>query len=60
MKSAMALTLLLFSSLSMGCFGGDSDDGFEWPDPVSDGCHMSYDLECQTVLQLERLRIIPD
>ena len=53
MKSAMVLTLLLFlSSLSIGCFGGDSDDGFEWPDPISDGCQMSYDLECQTVLQL--------
>ena len=53
MKSAMVLTLLLFlSSLSIGCFGGDSDDGFVWPDPISDGCQMSYDLECQTVLQL--------
>ena len=36
----------------MGCFGGDSDDEFEWPDPSSDGCHMDYDLECSTLLQL--------
>ena len=36
----------------MGCFGGDSDDGFDWPDPASDGCHMDYDLECSTLLQL--------
>ena len=42
----------MLSSLCMGCFGGDSDDGFEWPDPVSDGCNMDYDLECSTLLQL--------
>ena len=42
----------MLSSLCMGCFGGDSDDEFEWPDPSSDGCHMDYDLECSTLLQL--------
>ena len=42
----------MLTSLCMGCFGGDSDDGFEWPDPVSDGCNMDYDLECSTLLQL--------
>ena len=42
----------MMSSLCMGCFGGDSDDGFEWPDPISDGCHVDYDLECSTLLQL--------
>tara|TARA_B100000965_G_scaffold90471_2_gene73669 strand:- start:19682 stop:20818 length:1137 start_codon:yes stop_codon:yes gene_type:complete len=36
----------------MGCFGGGSDDEFEWPDPISDGCQMNYDLECSTILQL--------
>ena len=36
----------------MGCFGGSSDDEFEWPDPISDGCNMNYDLECSTILQL--------
>ncbi len=42
----------MLSSLCMGCFGGGSDDEFEWPDPISDGCQMNYDLECSTILQL--------
>ncbi|MEC7503141.1 MAG: PQQ-dependent sugar dehydrogenase [Candidatus Thermoplasmatota archaeon] len=52
MRVAWALVTLMLSSLCMGCFGGDSDDGFEWPDPISDGCHVDYDLECSTLLQL--------
>lgn len=36
----------------MGCFGGGSDDEFQWPDPVIDSCQMDYDLECSTLLQL--------
>ncbi|HII35199.1 MAG TPA: PQQ-dependent sugar dehydrogenase [Candidatus Thalassarchaeaceae archaeon] len=52
MRVALALALLMLSSLCVGCFGGDSDDEFEWPDPISDGCQVNYDLECSILLQL--------
>lgn len=52
MKVAWPLVILLLSSLCMGCFGGGSDDEFQWPDPVIDSCQMDYDLECSTLLQL--------
>ena len=52
MRVALALALLILSSLCVGCFGGDSDDEFEWPDPISDGCELNYDLECSILLQL--------
>ena len=52
MRIALALAVLMLSSLCTGCLGGDSDDEFEWPDPISDGCEMNYDLECSTLLQL--------
>ena len=52
MRIALALAVLMLSSICAGCLGGDSDDEFEWPDPISDGCEMNYDLECSTLLQL--------
>ena len=52
MRVALAFALLLISSLGAGCFGGESDDGFDWPDPITDGCQLNFDLECTTILQL--------
>lgn len=52
MRIALALAVLMLSSICAGCFGGDSDDEFEWPDPISDGCELNYDLECSILLQL--------
>ena len=53
MRKAMFLALLVFCSISTGCFGGDSDDGFEWPGADSDVCKLDDGLECSVILQVE-------
>ena len=52
LRVATLLAILLLSSICTGCFGGESDDEFDWPDPISDGCQLNFDLECSTMLQL--------
>ncbi len=39
----IVVALLLLSAFPVGCLSDDSDDGFDWPDPIENECNFDRD-----------------
>lgn len=52
MRGLLVALILVLSTASSGCMS-ESEEGFEWPEPVSWGCNLdsSYGLDCEIFLE---------
>ncbi len=52
MRVSLIAAILVLSTASSGCMS-ESDEAYEWPDPVSGNCNLDefYSLECELLLE---------